>query len=235
MTGDHERLHILAGAFVLGGLSEGEHRAFAAHLRRCRDCQREVGELGGLPLLLDLAEEPDDPPAGLGSAQLGAGRAGELGGRTGEAATDLVARLRTRRRRARLRWGAAAALIGVALAGGGTVVGVTAGRSGGTATTVPSQPLAMSAAPGQVVAVSVAFVPKAWGTEVHLDGSSLPTAGEFALWVRDSTGRVDRIATWRGTDAGRAVLVAACAQQLAELRAVEIRTRAGQVLAAAAI
>ncbi|RIJ79091.1 zf-HC2 domain-containing protein [Nakamurella silvestris] len=37
-----------AGAFVIGALDRDEDRVFAAHLRTCPDCDREVGELAGL-------------------------------------------------------------------------------------------------------------------------------------------------------------------------------------------
>ena len=58
MSAGHDEVHILVGAFILGGLSDQEHRVFAAHLRECRASQREVGELGGIPRSGALAGDP---------------------------------------------------------------------------------------------------------------------------------------------------------------------------------
>lgn len=231
----HEQLHILAGAFVLGGLSEAEHRSFAAHLRQCRDCQREIGELGGLPRLLDLAEEPDESTTGAAAPPSESWPVATPGDGTSADVTELVSRLHRRRRASRIRWSAAAAVLAVALAGGGAALGVAAGRASSAPTTAVNRQVAMTPTPGVTVTANLSFVPKAWGTEVHLDGAALPTSGELALWVRDGTGQTDQIATWHGTEAGRALLVAACSRHLPELRSVEIRTRSGQVLATASV
>ena len=54
MTGSDD-LHVLLGAYVLGGLSDDDHRAYSEHLRTCTQCQAEIGQISGLPRLLDLA------------------------------------------------------------------------------------------------------------------------------------------------------------------------------------
>jgi len=48
----HEQLHQLLGAYLLGGLSDDDHRAFTEHLRACAACQQELGQVSGLPRLL---------------------------------------------------------------------------------------------------------------------------------------------------------------------------------------
>lgn len=42
MTTGSDDLHVLLGAYVLGGLSDDDHRAFSEHLRSCRQCQTEA-------------------------------------------------------------------------------------------------------------------------------------------------------------------------------------------------
>jgi hypothetical protein len=238
MTAGHDEWHILAGAFILGGLSDQEHRVFAAHLRECRACQREVGELGGIPRLLDLADEPAErAPADAATASdterpvTPAAPAIPDGG--DPALVDLVARLRVGRRRARLRAGVAAAASAVVLAGGGIWLGLTLGRSGAATAATPTAQVAVAPAAGGSVSGQVAFVAKGWGTELRLDGAQLPTSGDLALWVHDGSGRADQVATWHGTPSGRTTLTAASARQLADIRTVEIRTSAGEVIAVA--
>jgi anti-sigma-K factor RskA len=53
------------GAYVLGALSEQEHADFAAHLRTCHDCQREVAELQVAADALPLAAPQLTPPPAL--------------------------------------------------------------------------------------------------------------------------------------------------------------------------
>ncbi len=238
MSAGHDEVHILVGAFILGGLSDQEHRVFAAHLRECRACQREVGELGGIPRLLDLADAPADR-ATDGVASASADTAPTTFGTPAPpdgadpALVDLVARLRIRRRRARLRAGVAAAASAVVLAGGGTWLGLTLGRANAPTTTTPTAQVAVAPAAGGSVSGQLAFVAKGWGTELHLDGAQLPTSGDLALWVHDGSGRADQVATWHGTPSGRTALTAASARQLADIRTVEIRTSAGEVIAVA--
>ena len=42
MTAGHDELQVLMGAYVLGGLSEADHAAFAEHLRECRECHTNL-------------------------------------------------------------------------------------------------------------------------------------------------------------------------------------------------
>jgi hypothetical protein len=72
---EHERLQLLLGGFVLGGLDADDHQAFTRHLRHCAACQRESAQLSGLPALLDVVdrdrvielEPPDGMPGGAGT------------------------------------------------------------------------------------------------------------------------------------------------------------------------
>ena len=61
MTTGPDDLHALLGAYVLGGLSDDDHRAFSEHLRSCRQCQTDMGQVSGLPRLLDLAGPEGGP------------------------------------------------------------------------------------------------------------------------------------------------------------------------------
>lgn len=56
MSATHEELHILLGAYVLGALSDQDHRTLTAHLPCCPRCRAELDDLAGLPRLLDLLE-----------------------------------------------------------------------------------------------------------------------------------------------------------------------------------
>ena len=59
MTIEAESPHILLGAYVLGGLSDEDDRAFGEHLRSCRQCQHEYGQVASIPRLLDLLDRAD--------------------------------------------------------------------------------------------------------------------------------------------------------------------------------
>jgi hypothetical protein len=52
-------VHLLLGAYVLGGLSTAEEAAVRAHLERCAQCQAEHDELALVPSWLDLLGEAD--------------------------------------------------------------------------------------------------------------------------------------------------------------------------------
>ena len=120
-----EELHALLGAYVLGGLSETDHRAFTEHLRTCAACQAELGQISGLPRLLDLAGPTGGPHLsadGTNPAILATGDDEHL--------ASLLSRAHAQRR-TRRRWlGAVAAAAAVLLFGAGMWLGPLLDRSG---------------------------------------------------------------------------------------------------------
>ena len=63
MNDQTESLHILLGAFVLGGLSPGDRQAFSEHLSSCQKCRHELDQVAGIPRLLDLIAPSELGPA----------------------------------------------------------------------------------------------------------------------------------------------------------------------------
>jgi anti-sigma-K factor RskA len=57
--------HIDLGGYVLGVLQPDETAAFEAHLASCAQCRQELGELTGLPSLLEQAAPAAEPPPHL--------------------------------------------------------------------------------------------------------------------------------------------------------------------------
>jgi len=234
----HERLHELTGAFVLGGLSDADHRAFTAHLRGCPDCQREVAGLAAIPRLLGLLDADtaagdavDGSIDGYAAAfTTGAPRAalGAVADPADGAATELLTLLRGRRRRARRRLAAAAAVLAVACVGGGVAWGQASARPPG-----PTVTLAAAPADGSSTQARVGLVAKGWGTQVEVAASELPRAGTFTLVVVDAAGHEQVIGSWSATASGRANLVAPCPWSPGSISAVHLRANTGQLLAAA--
>ncbi len=229
----HERLHELAGAFVLGGLDEADHRAFTRHLRECALCQREIGQLSGVPRLLDLVDGPTveslgDEALETGAAQLGASAAGAAPALAPPEVGALVLALRRAKRRSRIRTAAAAAVLAVACVGGGVLWGQASARP-----PAPSVTLTAAPASGSSTAARVGLVTKGWGTQVEVAASELPRTGTFTLTVIDVNGQETTIGSWSATPSGQATLIAPCSWTPASIRAVHVRTGAGQLLAVA--
>jgi len=220
MTAGHDELQVLMGAYVLGGLSETDHKAFAEHLRECQVCQRELAQVSGIPRLLDLAS----------AEALTGGRAEEAGGPPMPEPATVLALVRSRRRRSRILTSVAAVVLAAAMLGAGTALGVVLGR---TPEPVVAARITAQPGTGSQAAVQVAFVTKAWGTELQVEGANLPTAGVMTLWVYDTRGQDTQVATWSATSSGKVKLTTACASQLGEIQRVELVTAAGTVVAVA--
>lgn len=229
MTSGSDDLHVLLGAYVLGGLSDEDHSAFSEHLRACGRCQADLGQVSGLPRLLDLAGpeggpllatgavDPDRPPEGQRTDQADVARLlDELG----------------RRRRRRRGWlsGVAAAAAAVLFAGGACL-----GPQLLTATppAPPTTHVAVAPVAGSGVRVDIALVSRGWGTQIDIDCEDMPTQGELALWVVDRSGHAMTAASWRATPAGYSRLTGATALSPSEIRSLEVRTGTGKVLASA--
>ncbi len=218
MTTGPDDLHVLLGGFVLGGLSEPDHRAFTEHLRGCAQCQQEMGQVSGLPRLLDLAQPADLPepkPSGV---------------------TDLLAKVSRRRRRVRRLLTAAAGVAAAALLGVGALVGLRLGAPASPTalpTALPTTRYTAVPATGSSARVEVSIVTRGWGSQLDVLGERMPTAGQMTLWVRDKSGRASEVASWNATSSGRATVTGATAVRPGDIRSLELRTGAGQLLASA--
>lgn len=225
MTTGSSDVHEWLGAYVLGGLSDDDHRTFSEHLRTCRQCQSELGQVSGLPRLLDLAGPGGGPEGGWDATSpaespSGASSRVEL--------ARLLGAVAQRRRRRRLWLGAgsvAASLLVFAL---GALVGPQL---------FPSEPPTTrydaAAVGGSSAKVEVALVTRGWGTQVDLVCEDLPTDGELRVWVIDASGRSSAVASWRATSTGNARVTGATALRPNEIRTVQVRTATGAVLARA--
>ncbi len=251
---DPERMHELLGAFVLGGLEDEERHAFTAHLRTCADCQREAAQLSGIPGLLDLVD-PDTVTFdrfgrfgrfdGVNGVDGVDGVDGVGGAAAGPAAVPdghpvpgvprggvvvplpLFARVRADRRRRRGRLIAVAAAIAVLAGGLGASLGPVVARVNAPPTThyVATAPAAGG------TQVEVDLVTRAWGTQLDLRGSGLPTSGVLLLSVTNGAGYTYDIASWSGTPSGRTTLTAPCWMKPADITALRVHTREGATLA----
>ena len=73
----HEELHELTGGYVLGALSEAEHRDFEAHLATCAVCAQEVKALREVATALAHAAPQTEVSPGLRDRVLRAAVASE--------------------------------------------------------------------------------------------------------------------------------------------------------------
>ena len=226
-TGSDER-HVMLGAYVLGGLSDEEHSAFSEHLRTCGRCQAELGQVSGLPRLLDLAA-PEGGPFLTGAV------GGDAAPRERATEEENVVRLLDevgRRRRHRRHWlSAVAAAVAAVLFAGGAWLGPQLFSSSPPAP--PTTHVAAAPVAGSGVRVDLALVTRGWGTQIDIDCEDMPTQGELALWVVDRSGRAVTAASWHATPGGYSRVTGATALPPSQIRSLEVRTDTGQVLASA--
>jgi anti-sigma-K factor RskA len=228
MTTASDDLHVLLGAYVLGGLSDEDHRAFSEHLRSCRQCQAEIGQVSGLPRLLDLAGPEGGPH--LSDTPV-AVPAPLLTDHDDEHLLTLLGEVGRRRRRRRTWMSVVAAAAAVLLFAGGAWLGPQLLTS--TTPTLPTTHVAAQAVAGSQVRIDIALVTRGWGTQLDIDCEDMPTNGELALWVIDGSGKATTAASWRATPAGYSRVTGATALRPNEIRALEVRTGTGRVLAEA--
>jgi hypothetical protein len=200
--------HQLLGAYLLGGLDGDDQAAFASHLKGCAACREELAGLEKLPMLLDALPVPD--AVALTIVTSGAAGPGA------PAPVPLLSKLARRRRTSRRRW---AALVG-AVAAACLALGLTAGPL----LARPEQPDATySVQSGGGLQFSIDLARKTWGTELAVNGSSLPQDGTLSLWVRDRAGGEDRACAWSATPSGRVKVTGATPIQLGSISSVELR------------
>ena len=227
MTTGPDDLHVLLGAYVLGGLSDDDHRAYSEHLRTCTQCQAELGQVSGLPRLLDLA----GPEGGLHLVAPPPGAPIPLMKEPDdERVSTLLTEVGRRRRRRRTLASVLGAAAAVALFAGGAWLGPSILQA-----TTPEPPTThvTASAPGSAASVDVALVTRGWGTQLDLECSGLPTDSPLTLWVVDNYGKEYAAASWRAGGSGYTKLTGSTSVPTYEIKSVEVRTSMGKVVASA--
>ncbi len=136
--------------------------------------------------------------------------------------------LSTRRRKARRRWTAALAAAAAAC----LALGILAAP---LFNPPPKPDASYSVQASDGLQITVGMVKKTWGTELAVDGRSLPVDGTFSLWVKDSDGVEDRACAWTATPSGRVRITGATPLQLTNIASVEMRNGQQQTMAVIAV
>jgi hypothetical protein len=201
--------HHLLGAYLLGGLCDADAAEFKAHLRRCGGCREELHALEKLPPLLDAL------PA-LEAVALAAASARPATADPVPVPSVLLQELARRRRALRRRW--------AAVAGAAAAACLAVGLAAGPLLVRPPQPDATYSVQSDAgLQFSIDLARKTWGTELAVNGTSLPADGTLSLWVRDRAGGEDRACAWTATPSGRARVTGATPLQLGSISSVELR------------
>ena len=207
----NDDVHQLLGAYLLGGLDAADSRRFEAHLVECADCRAELAGLEGLPALLDVVPVPD--AVALTTAQ----RVLVPASPVPSPPRAVLDELASRRRKSRRRWAALVAAVAAAC----LALGLAAGP---LLLNRPTQPDASySVQSGDGLRFSVDLARKTWGTELAVNGSSMPQDGTLSLWIRDRDGAEDRACAWTATPSGRVRVTGATPVQLGSIASVELR------------
>lgn len=216
--------HQLLGAYLLGGLEPAEAASFDQHLAVCAECRQELDELASLPALLDSIPVSD-------AVALTAAAAHErtlVPPEPVPVPRRLLDELAARRRKVRRRWAATVAATAAAC----LALGIMASQL----LNQPAKPDATySVAASSGLEVTVGLVKKTWGTELAVDGRSLPAAGTLSLWVKDRDGGEDRACAWTATPTGRVRITGATPVQLTRIASVEMRDAQQQTVAVIAV
>ncbi len=216
-------VHQLLGAYLLGGLEPEEARTFEDHLAKCAECRHELEELESLPALLDAV------PAADAVALAVAGGANALSPLEPEALPEKVlVDLSLRRRKTRRRW---AALVG-AVAAACLAVGFLAGP---LLNQPPKPDASYSVQSDTGLQLTVGMVKKNWGTELAVEGRSMPLEGTLYLWVKGRDGAEERTCGWTATQSGRIKITGATPVQLAGIAGVELRDEAEKTVASISV
>jgi len=222
MNGDS--VHQLLGAYLLGGLEPEESRAFEYHLESCAQCRREVEELASLPALLDAVPAAD----AVALTAAGAASLAPLAMEPEPLPDKVLVDLAARRRKSRRRW---AAFVG-AVAAACLAVGILAGPLFNQ----PSKPDASySVQADGGLQLTVGMVKKTWGTELEVEGRSMPLEGTLYLWVKGRDGVEERTCGWTATPSGRIKITGATPVQLAGIAGVELRDEAQKTVASISV
>lgn len=228
--GGHDDL----GAYLLGGLTEVERTAFEGHLLRCAGCRREKARLAGPASRLDALSAAEanhlmsGDPARTAAGQMAEDAVPKAGipllavERGTEKLLQHLGSRRSRTRRRLLAVAAAAALVGGAA---GADIGTWASRS------EPAPDASYALASEHGVQAQVGLDRRAWGTQVSLTASRLPTSGLLEMWIVDSSGKADRACAWSATGSGTSSITGAVPVDLHAIDRVQIRSGDRSILA----
>ncbi|MFK4297116.1 hypothetical protein ABH924_002265 [Arthrobacter sp. GAS37] len=218
-------LHQLLGAYLLGGLEPAEARLFEEHLASCADCRLELGELESLPALLDAVPVPDavalaagrpavEPSAAVPSVTSDARSL--LGAFSETLPQPILLKMAARRRKSRRRWVALVGAVAAACLGLGILAGPMLNQP-------PKPDASYSLQTDNGLQLTVGLVRKAWGTELQLEGRSMPAQGTMYLWVKGRDGTEEMACGWTATSSGHIKVTGATPVQLAGISGVELR------------
>ncbi|MEU6773805.1 zf-HC2 domain-containing protein [Streptomyces sp. NPDC046759] len=225
MSAEHDDLRLALGGYVLGALPPAEMDRVRSHLAECEQCRAEYARLSGLPALLATVTEAEAEAAGRTVPTADGSRADRLVARAAESTRDssperpptptdaqapaagvverLLQQAAARRRRTwRLQLaGAAASLVFIAAAAGGTWL-ATVGSVGTEATPPgPSAPAVSrtfsGSDPTTGVTGSVKVSPSAWGSVVQVSAKGAPAGITCRLQAVGPGGVRTDGATWR--------------------------------------
>jgi hypothetical protein len=229
---DGDRYTTWDAAYVLGSLSSAERREYEAHLESCDRCRVAVGELSGMPALLAMLDVED-------VQALATGKQPELPPLRPELRTQVLDKVRWRRRRSRLMTysavGLAAALLAV-----GLVVAVRPGVVGlqtGTQQTTAQQ-LEMNKLVTTPFSATIALNSFAWGTRIDMactygdwsSGGPTPPSN-LGMVVVGRDGSHTQIATWLGLSGATALPSGNTPVPVQQIAAVQlVSADSGQVL-----
>ncbi|WP_144661201.1 anti-sigma factor [Paenarthrobacter nicotinovorans] len=219
-----ESVHQLLGAYLLGGLEPEEARAFEDHLARCAGCRGELEELESLPALLDAV------PAADAVALTSSGNAtlAPLGTEAEQLPEKVLVDLGVRRRKSRRRWAAVVGAVAAAC--------LALGFLGGPLLNQPPKPDASySVQSDGGLQLTVDMVKKTWGTELDVEGRSMPLQGTLYLWVKGRDGAEERTCGWTATPSGRIKITGATPVQLAGIAGVELRDESDKTVASISV
>ncbi|WP_442544553.1 anti-sigma factor family protein [Arthrobacter sp. KN11-1C] len=220
-------LHQLLGAYLLGGLEPAEARVFEEHLASCADCRLELGELESLPALLDAVPVPDavalaagrpavEPSAVEPAAAATADPRSLMGGLSETLPQPILLKMAARRRKSRRRWTALVGAVAAACLGVGILAGPVLNQP-------PKPDASYSVQTDNGLQLTVGLVRKAWGTELQLEGRSMPPQGTMYLWVKGRDGTEEMACGWTATSSGHIKVTGATPVQLAGISGVELR------------
>ena len=220
-------LHQLLGAYLLGGLEPADIATFEQHLESCAECRQELDELASIPALLDAVPVLDAVALSGAAAAAGPAHAPQEASAV-PGPKRLLDELAGRRRKVRRRWSAAVAAAAAACLAAGVLAGPLLNPAA-------KPDASYSVQTGDGLQVTVGLVKKTWGTELAVDGRSLPVDGTFSLWVKDRDGGEDRACAWTATPSGRVRITGATPVQLASIASVEMRNGQQQTVAVVAV
>ncbi|MEV6839035.1 zf-HC2 domain-containing protein [Streptomyces sp. NPDC051133] len=225
MSAEHDALQLALGGYVLGTLPSAEMERVRVHLAECADCRAEHTQLTGLPALLATVTEAEVEASGRTAptadgdladrlvARAAEGAHGPLPERpatpavspvpTGGLLERLLQQAASRRRRTwRLQLaGAAASVMFIAAAAGGTWLAAVGSVGSQAAPPGPTAPAAYRTFsgndPATGVSASVKVSPSSWGSVVQVSARGAPAGITCWLQAVGPGGARTNVASWR--------------------------------------